>query len=664
MTDQPRQDVQSQEQERMLERTLSSPAPRLATESISTAKAPTFRAPAEPAPANRGLVFPGVGQRIDDFEIERVLGEGAFGKVYLARQVSLERHVALKVTANWGNEARTLASLEHDYIVHVFSETVDPAHDLRLMCMQFVPGTTLQRIIQHLETQPRDQLDGKSILAALDSLSTLPAAFHPAALRDRELLADADFNEAVCLFGARLAEALDYAHRQGVLHRDIKPANILVTPYGRPMLTDFNLSLNTERAPDRERDTCGGTLAYMAPEHLDAFNPDDETSAAAVDQRSDVYSLGVVLYELLTLRRPFRQGPTRPGTTDSLRAMADLRRLCAPSPAADYPEAPELLVAVIRRCLDPDPARRYQTGGELARALEGCSEMQRIRRELPHPRLSRFALWRPFLFLAIFIFLPHFLGSLVNITYNKMQIVSRWSPEQERRFETFVLWYNLLVYPPFLAAALFILLPPFRVWRALTRCEPCDNAVVNTVRRRTLAVPGWVVALSCLGWLPGGVVFPLAIHLMDPATSPVDAGVWIHFLTSFTISGLIALTYSYFATQIVVLRVLYPRFWVNPSGLREKSAEELGQPRLWLFQLLAGVIPLAGAVLLVAVGPETSGDRLFRVLAMALILLGMAGFGLAVLANNFLAQTIAVLTRRGVAARYRPLPGENTSWKK
>src|SRR5207302_6509324 len=122
--------------------------------------------------------------------------------------------------------------------------------------------------------------------------------------------------------------------------------------------------------------------------------------------------------------------------------------------------------------------------------------------------------------------------------------------------------------------------------------------------------------------------------------------------------------YSYFATQVVVLRVLYPRFWVNPSGLREKSAEELGQPRLWLFQLLAGVIPLAGAVLLVAVGPETSGERLFRVLAMALILLGMAGFGLAVLANNFLTQTIAVLTRRGVGGRYRPLPGENTSWKK
>ena len=179
------------------------------------------------------------------------------------------------------------------------------------------------------------------------------------------------------------------------------------------------------------------------------------------------------------------------------------------------------------------------------------------------------------------------------------------------------------------------------------------------MRRRALALPLWAAGLSCIGWLPGGIVFPLGIHLMNPASSPVDLGVWVHFLISFTISGLIALTYSYFAAQLVVLRVLYPRFWVSPSGLREKIAQELSanRPRLWLFQLLAGVIPLAGAVLLVAVGPEVSGDRLFRILATALIFLGMAGFGLAVLANSFLTQTLAVLTRKGVTGRYQPLSG-------
>jgi serine/threonine protein kinase len=655
------------EPEPALEPTRASPVPPGMMEPGSTARAPTFRAPAEAVPANKthGALAP--GQRIDDFELLRVLGEGAFGKVFLARQISLDRQVALKVTANWGNEARTLASLEHDYIVHVFSEMVDRPTNLRLLCMQYVPGTTLQEIIHRLEGRPRQSLTGKAILDALDSLSKLPAAFHPAALRDRELLAGADFVEAVCILGQRLAEALDYAHREGVLHRDIKPANILVTPYGRPMLSDFNLSLSTQVPADRNLDVCGGTLAYMAPEHLDAFNPDNETAPEVVDRRSDIYSLGVVLYELLTGRRPFRTAVTGEACADVLRSMAAMRRAAAPSPEADFPEAPEVLAAIIRRCLDPDPERRYQTGAELARALDGCLELRRIERELPEPgRVLGFVMRRPFLWLAVGVLLPHFIGSMVNVSYNWMQIVAHWDAQQQARFLSFAAFYNVLIYPACLTTMFCLLVLPFRAWRALTRLAPCDNAWVTAARRRALTLPAWGVILSCLGWLPGGVLFPLGIYLMHPASSPIHGTVWVHFLISFTISGLIALTYSYFAIQVVVLRILYPRFWVSPSGLREKIAEELTahRPKLWLFQLLAGVIPLTGAVLLVGVGPEVSGDRAFRLLAMTLILLGMAGFGLAVLANNFLAQTIAVLTRKGVAAHYRPLPGENTTWNK
>ena len=350
----------------------------------------------------------------------------------------------------------------------------------------------------------------------------------------------------------------------------------------------------------------------------------------------------------------------------SLSGLAAQRRACVPSPAVDFPETPELLAGIIRRCLDPDPEGRYQTGAELARALDGCLELRRIERELPQPGpITRLAQRRPFLWLAVGTLLPHLLGSLVNISYNWMQIVGHWDVEQQHRFARFVLFYNILVYPACVLSMFWLLISPFRAWRTLRRMLPSDNAWVTAARRRALSLPSWAVILSCLGWLPGGIIFPLGIHLMEPASSPIDAAVWRHFLVSFTISGLIALTYSYFGVQIVVLRVLYPRFWVSPSGAREKIAEELAahRPRLWLFQLLAGVIPLAGAVLLVAVGPEVSGDRLFRLLAMALILLGMAGFGLAVLANNFLSQTISVLTRKGVAARYRPLPGKETTWK-
>src|SRR5437868_5789886 len=134
MPDRRHEDLLAHEHLLGLEPTLSSPMRPPASESVATAKAPTYRPPADTARASRPLVFPSVGQRIDDFEIVRILGEGSFGKVYLARQVSLDRHVALKVTANRGSEARTLASLEHDYIVQVFSESVDAERDMRLMC--------------------------------------------------------------------------------------------------------------------------------------------------------------------------------------------------------------------------------------------------------------------------------------------------------------------------------------------------------------------------------------------------------------------------------------------------------------------------------------------------------------------------------------------------
>src|SRR5262245_36426187 len=112
---------------------------------LGTGFAPPFREPLEKPNmiSLKPCVLPEPGQRIGDFAILEVLGEGSFGKVYLARQLSLERLVALKVTAPRGREAHVLASLEHDHIVHVLSEVVDPEQNLRLLCMQYVPGTTL-----------------------------------------------------------------------------------------------------------------------------------------------------------------------------------------------------------------------------------------------------------------------------------------------------------------------------------------------------------------------------------------------------------------------------------------------------------------------------------------------------------------------------------------
>ena len=187
-----------------------------------------------------------MGQKLDDFELLRVLGAGSFARVYLARQMSLGRQVALKVSVNRGNEARTLAGLEHDHIVRVFSEVVDSAARPAAAVHAVRPGHHAGK--HHRIDRPAAR--GPARAARPSSPSSMnrssdAAALDLAALRDRELLAELDFIEAGCWMGARLAEALAHAHRLGVLHRDVKPANILVNRYGRPLLVDFNVASTT-----------------------------------------------------------------------------------------------------------------------------------------------------------------------------------------------------------------------------------------------------------------------------------------------------------------------------------------------------------------------------------------------------------------------------------
>jgi serine/threonine protein kinase len=615
-------------------------------EDPGTAAAPTFRSLPQKQ-ATRDPVdmagLPAAGQRFGDFELVSLLGSGSFAKVYLARQISLDRQVALKVSANRGAEARTLASLEHDHIVHVFSEIVDAEGDLRLLCIQYVPGTTLEWLIQALARRPPGEWSGRAIVEAIDALSTHPAAFDSASLREREFLSTCDFVEAVCWMGARLAEALAYAHGVGVLHRDIKPANILLNRYGRPLLADFNIALDPQRVCGSIGEMFGGTLAYMSPEHLDAFHPDELASPDAVDVRSDIYSLGVVLFEMLTGRHPFASSSRDSDLRKRMREMADRRRAKVPSARAENPDVPKVLDRTLRRCLEPEPAERYQSAAELARALDGCREWRRIDGELPSLGPFTDIITRhPFLVLMVLTFLPHVMGSLVNIPYNLLRVVEDLTPPQQAAFTNMSLVYNVVVYPAFIWMVYRLVAPSFRALRELDRSAAIDAATVAAARREILSLPAWAVALSCLGWLPGGLVFPLGIDLM---AGPIAPAVYGHFLISFTISGLIALTYTFFGVQLMVLRVVYPQLWVDAQDLRQTVLREVGARRhfLGLFQVLAGIIPLSGAVLMVGVGPEIFGDRTFRLLLAGLIGAGMVGFGLANTVNNILSQTLGVL---------------------
>ena len=600
--------------------------------------------PASRPPAWVNLPDANVPARIGDFELVSKLGEGTFGQVFLARQVSLGRNVALKVIrgefAGDRGEGQLLAGLEHDHIVKVFSTFADTASGMHGLCLQYVPGADLGVIIRRVYDDGRTPESGAALLAALDAARRGDPGFYPAALRDREALATDNFAQAVCRIGGRLAEALAFAHAHGVLHCDIKPGNILLTPYGRPMLADFNVAFDRTRHTPEDTHY-GGTLAYMAPEYHAVMMGRPGGSA---DERCDIFSLGVVLYEFATGTRPQQRLPTETAET-ILPAATDPTALSQPSVLAVTGESadgdplarvPRELAAVIHRCLDFDPARRYQTAGELAAALSGAWHLLAARRALPAPsRIGRWVTAHPALAIFLAGGLPHFVASIAQIEYNAVEI--QLNDDQQRAFTMLVIAYNLFMYPVLGGVGVYLI---WRVASALPRLAELPGPEVDALRRRARRLAWQQALIGALGWLPGALVFPLGIHL---ATGSVPWQMYSHFAVSFTLAGLIGVVFSYLGMQYVVFRALLPRLG-NPDGHTPAKMWAEVRPLTATFDLLvvfACGVPLLGAILLLTLddGPMTFA---FRLMVVKLIGLGVVGVSLAERVVRRLRQLAAV----------------------
>jgi serine/threonine protein kinase len=627
--------------------------------SLGTGMAPSCPAPLDMAISKgKPLTLEDLepGRLIDDFEIIASLGRGAFGAVYLARQVSLDRQVALKVTLLQVTEGRRMGRLEHEHIVQVFSET-SLGGGMRLLCMQYVPGASLQEVLTALEDVPPARRNGQLLLETIDRLTVRPAAFDAAAARSREILAGFDWVETVCWLGARLGEALDFAHSRGVFHRDIKPGNIMLSQYGRPLLVDFNLALQ-QLEGGKSDGHMGGTLAYMAPEHLAAFLPGAAGPPEGVAQAADIYSLGVVLYQSACGKLPFLLTPDGRSRREVMRALVDQRRqLPPPLP----PDLPLPLDQVVARAMHPDPRQRFASGCELSAALEGCRHSLSAEREMPDVgRMRGVVEAHPFVWLIILALAPQIVATFLNIAYNQVRIISHLTEAQQAVFGTIILGYNSYGYTTGMAISLLAVLPVYWAWRLVAERLPSDRARIDSARRIAVAWPFVAALTSSMGWLPGGVVFGYFLRRVG-GTLPADH--WTHLIISFAISGLIALTYSMLSVQWLALCVIYPRLWADRRNFRATAAAELRAVprRLRLLQVLAGVIPLAGAVLILmgtgSAGSSAGESLAFRLLVASLIILGAAGFCLAMFATGLLSRAVAALTgSEGIPAKKPPRP--------
>ncbi len=358
------------------------------------------------APSEPRLTLPEVGDELFGFRLQRELGRGAFARVFLAGQADLAgRPVVLKVSGIDGNEPQVLAQLQHTHIVPIYSVHEDPRAGLRAVCMPYFGGASLSALLRACWADDPLPRTGTQLIEALQVVQApWPAPgvkTAPTETPTLSLLMRLSYVQAAALLVARLAEGLHHAHQRGVLHRDIKPSNVLVGAEGEPMLLDFNLAQSRAENDLQAHATLGGTIAYMAPEHLRALATRTPALVRQVNERSDIYALGMVLYEILTGRPPFDLSGTYLMLPPQLEAMAVERARAVPSPRRSRKDVPWGLESITRKCLMPEQADRYESAAQLAEDLHAflnnlplrhapeLSRVERLRKWLRrHPRLT------------------------------------------------------------------------------------------------------------------------------------------------------------------------------------------------------------------------------------------------------------------------------------
>lgn len=376
---------------------------------------------------------------LGDFRILGELGRGGMGVVYEAQQISLNRRVALKLLLaaaalsprqlqRFKNEALAAACLDHPHIVKIYS--VGCEHGVHFYAMQLIEGRTLAEFIHRLkQLEMPEELDPHATTSTFEALSPdlsaqdlsgskkelrgRPAASIVGQSSVSSRLSDTRRSSAsshsssrgrafflnVARLGIQAAEALEHAHRMGIVHRDIKPSNLLLDSGGHLWVTDFGLARTGAESDLTMTGDIVGTLRYMSPEQASG-------GRQILDQHSDIYSLGATLYELLTLRPPFLEEDRH----------ALLRRLAEdepPAPRRVNRAVPRDLETIVLKCLAKDPQTRYTSAEALARDLERFVRDEPIQARRPSLaiRISRWARrHQPLVWMAVVTALLAFAG--------------------------------------------------------------------------------------------------------------------------------------------------------------------------------------------------------------------------------------------------------------
>ncbi len=555
-------------------------------------------------------------QKFDDFFVLSLLGKGAFAHVYLAKQESMQRLVALKVSGRQSDEPVALSQLDHRNIVRVFDQRQLSNSQIHLIYMQFVPGGTLADCIERLRGLPRSSWIGRRVLEVIDDQLRRTNQTTPESSAVRDRVASMEWTKFVAWIGIQLAEALQYAHDRSILHRDIKPANILLSMEGVPKLADFNVSYRSCGSSPHAAACFGGSLAYMSPEQLRAADPRYQERAEDLDERSDLFSLGIVLWELWKGTRPWQLKDVAQSWSEAIDQQLALRETEIPTEKDQQDSVSQALEGILRKVLAEDRDKRPRNGSELASRLRLVLNPSLARRFEPHPKSMQSWVQRfPVFWLAcIVVYLPNALAARSNYMYNQSRVESLNNAELLSTFQTLSLVVNLVAFPAG-AAILYFLCRYANALRIRSRqSDRADSKGIQWIwdlGHRMATIGG-------LLWFTAGIVFAVVLRVMQPDFHITDS---IHFFGSLVVCGGVAWIYPFFGISLICVLYYYPEMIRNSIQDSQFAIRKQRLMRLaGVYLGSAAVIPLVSLALLIST-VDTSRFWL-------LLLIGLTGLGL------------------------------------
>lgn len=335
----------------------AAPEVRARVESLLAHHSTTHAFLSRPAADTFATLLGTAPEQIAEFQVIREIGRGGMGAVYLAEDTDLKRSVALKILSyghehasllegRFRTEAQAIARLSHPGIVQIYRTGREQNYSY--IAMEYVEGENLRNELERLKAAappPPPRTNGAAVDRTVHRIG-------------REQMI------RFATLASEVAEALDHAHRHKVIHRDVKPSNVLIDKNGRARLTDFGVARITSEVTLSRPDDIMGSYPYMSPEQA-------RVQTIEVDHRSDIFSLGVVLYEMLTLERPF----------DGESPQAIIKALSEATPARVRrinPFVPRDLETICHKAIEKLPHDRYQTAGQLAADLQAFLQGQPI----------------------------------------------------------------------------------------------------------------------------------------------------------------------------------------------------------------------------------------------------------------------------------------------